>query len=249
MLVKIRLLWWVLLPFISACVAVNKPVPSHIKASAVNVQLGVGYLNQGNLELAEQKLYKALQQNHDSTAAHSAFAVLQEQLQDYRKAEYHYWQAIRLDPDDAAAANNYGTFLCRRNRQADAEAYFLRALENPQYKTPEIAYTNAGICLLRIGRNAEAREYLQKALAVRTHFPAALFSMARILSAESDYAGARHYLDRFHQITEPTAQSLGLALRVALKMDDHDDVNALSQQLKADFPDSEVNQSWLKGQE
>ncbi len=241
-----KLLLVFLVPFLGACVTVGDRVPDNIKASAINVQLGMGYLQQNNMELASKKLNKALRQDPDSATAHNAFAILQERLLQHDKAEHHYRRATQLDSDNSEAANNYGAFLCRNKREAESEKYFLKALENPLYKTPEFAYTNAAICLLRIDQRQEAKEYLRKALAARSNFSTALISMSSLVFEEEDYSAAKHYLDRFHLVAEPTAHSLWLAIRTELQLDSNRDVVELSEKLKTSFPDSEEYKSWLK---
>lgn len=231
---------------LSACVTDGVRVSDDEKASAINVQLGIGYLQQNNFELASQKLNKALKQNPDSASAHNAFGILQERLSQKDKAEYHYKRATKLDPKNSEAANNYGAFLCRNNREADSEEYFLKALKNPLYKTPEFAYANAAICLLRIEQRDRARDYLQKALAARSNFSTALIALARVEFEENNFSEAKLYIDRFHRVAEPTANSLWLAIRTELQMDANRDVDELSQKLKTNFPDSEEYKSWLK---
>lgn len=231
---------------LSACVTDGGRVPDNIKASAINVQLGIGYLQQNNMELASQKLNKAIRQDPDSASAHNAYAILQERLLETEKAEFHYRRATQLDPDNSEAANNYGAYLCRNKREAESEEYFLQALENPLYKTPEFAYTNAAICLIRIEQRERAREYLRKALAARSNFSTALISMAKLEFDDENFDSAKLFIDRFHRVAEPTASSLWLAIRTELQMDSERDVNELSQKLKSNFPDSEEYKSWLK---
>ncbi len=55
------------------------------KASKINVQLGIGYYHRGNLESANEKLIKALDQDPKSSQAHHAYAVLQNRFQDKEK--------------------------------------------------------------------------------------------------------------------------------------------------------------------
>ena len=231
---------------LSACVTEGGRVPDNIKASAINVQLGMGYLQQNNLQLASQKLNKALDQDPNSASAHNAYAILQERLLQVDKAEFHYQRATEIDPDNSEAANNYGAFLCRNKREEDSEAYFLKALKNPLYKTPEFAYTNAAICLMRIEQRKKARGYLQKALAVKGNFSTALISLAKLEFDEDNFPNSKLYLDRFHRVAVPTASSLWLAIRAELQMDSQRDVTELSQELKSKFPDSEEYKSWLK---
>jgi type IV pilus assembly protein PilF len=233
---------------LQACVAVDPQQTQNQKASAVNVQLGIGYLQQNKLELASEKLTKAVRQDPDSAAAHNAYAILQDRLQQYELAKYHYERATELDPDDSQAANNYGTFLCRRGREREAEEYFIQATRNPLYRTPEYAYTNAAICLQKIGETEDALEYLRKALAAKSDFAAALLAMADIKFEAGDYEAARLYVDRFHLVARPSAKSLWLAIQNTLQLDGRADISELVKQLETGFPDSKEYQAWLQTQ-
>jgi len=217
------------------------------QASAVNVQLGIGYLEQNNLELANEKLSKALRQDPNSASAHNAFAILQDRLLQTEKAEYHYRKATTLDPTNSRAANNFGAFLCRHGRELESEKYFLQALKNPLYSTPEFAYTNAALCLLQVGEQREtekAKEYLRKAIAARSDFGPALLAMAQLLFDQGQYSVAKPYLDRFHLVARPTARSLWLAIRNTLQIDGRGDVSELAQRLGSEFPNSEEYKAW-----
>jgi type IV pilus assembly protein PilF len=217
------------------------------QASAVNVQLGIGYLQQNNLELANDKLDKALRQDPNSASAHNAYAILQDRLLQTEKAEYHYKKATTLDPKNSQAANNYGAFLCRHGRELESEKYFMQALKNPLYSTPEFAYTNAALCLLQLGEPGEtekAKEYLRKAIAAKNDFGPALLAMAQILFDQGEYVAAKPYLDRFHLVDRPTARSLWLAIRNTLQIDGQGNVTELAQRLGHEFPDSEEFKDW-----
>ncbi len=238
-------LWYMLIPLLLSCVAVDpKPVDSE-KASAINVQLGIGYLQQNNLEIANEKLLKALKQDPKSSSAHNAYAMLQDRLLVKDKAAYHYEKATSLDPSDSQAANNYGTFLCRNNEEAKSEKYFLRALKNPLYKTPEYAYTNAALCLLRIKQRDKAIVYLTKALAANSNFPTALAAMAKITFEDQNFKQAKIYLDQYHLVARPSAKSLWLTIQTELALGSNFDVDELAAQLQKDFPNSDEYQSWL----
>ena len=218
------------------------------KASAVNVQLGIGYMQQNNLDLANEKLSKAINQDPESAPAHNAYAILQDRLLQTEKAEYHYEKATTLDPKNSQAANNYGAFLCRHGRERESEKYFLQALKNPLYSTPEFAYTNAALCLMQVGEPGEtvkAKEYLRKAIAAKSDFGPALLAMGNLLFDEGEYTAAKPYLDRFHLVAKPTAGSLWLAIRNTLQIDGQGDVTELAQRLGNEFPDSKEYKSWL----
>ena len=235
-----------LLPILTACVTVGgEPPAQNEKASAINVQLGIGYMEQNNFEQANQKLLKALRQNPDSATAHYVYAILQDQLLEKEVAGKHYKIAVELDPSDSAAANNYGKYLCLNGREAESEKYFLSALNNPLYRTPEIAYTNAGLCLLEMSEKTKAKTYFTKALAAKSNFGSALIEMSTLEMDEGKFDAAKLYIDRFHLVDRPTARSLWLAIRVERGINGASNVEELGQQLESEFPNSAELKSWL----
>lgn len=235
-----------LLPFLTACVTVGGEPPSqNVKASAINVQLGYGYMQQNNLEQANIKLLKALRQDPDSASAHNAYAILQDRLLEKDVAEKHYKIATKLDPKDSDASNNYGTFLCLNGREAESEKYFIQALKNPLYRTPEYAYTNAARCLLRIDEKVKAKKYLRKALAAKSDFGNALIEMAALEFDGDNNDNAKLYVDRYHLVAKPTARSIWLAIRAELGINGANNVEELGQQLESEFPNSAELKSWL----
>ena len=111
------------------------------------MNLGAGYVRQGNCTLAIERLRRALAQNPRLVEAHSTIAIAYDQIGSLEEAETHYLRATQLDPSSGGAANSYAVFLCnRQNRWTDAEPYFRRAAGDPNYPTPEAALTNAGVC-------------------------------------------------------------------------------------------------------
>ncbi|MCP4332065.1 MAG: type IV pilus biogenesis/stability protein PilW [Gammaproteobacteria bacterium] len=227
-----------------ASVPVDPGQTKNEKASAVNVQLGIGYLQQNNLELASEKLTKALRQDPESAPANNAYAILQERLKQYDLAEFHYEKATDLDKNNAQAANNYGAFLCRHGRELESEKYFLRALDNPLYSTPEFAYTNAAICLIKVNELKPAEDYLKKALTEKSDFAPALITMARLYFGEEDFENAKAYLDRYHLVARPSASSLWLDIRTVQLLDIDANIDELGQRLATDFPDSVEYKLW-----
>jgi len=227
-----------------ACVAVNPGKSREERASDVNTEMGLGYLQQDNFELATEKLVKALRQNPESVKANYVYAVLQDKLGQKELAELHYRKATELDPENSEAANNFGAFLCRNGRELESEGYFLKALDNPLYKTPEYAYTNAAICLLQVNQTEKGKEYLRKAVAAKSDFGPALLALADVLYNERDFTNAKIYIDRYHLVSRASARSLWLAIRNTLELNNEGEVKELAQRLESDFPDSTEYQQW-----
>lgn len=235
-----------LLGLLQACVTAGPTKSQNEKASAVNVQLGIGYLQQNKLELASEKLSKAIRQDPNSASAHNAYGILQERLLQLDKAEYHYKKATGLDPKNSQANNNFGAFLCRNGREVESEKYFLAALENPLYNTPEYAYTNAAICLIKVGRVEPAMDYLNQAIAARNDFGPAILAMGELLFNQSDHANAKRYLDVYNEVAQPSPRSLWLSIRNELELGGRGSgaIDRLGAQLEQNFADSDEYRSW-----
>ena len=245
MRIKIRLLVF-FLPILTACVtAGGEPPVQNKKNSAINVQLGIGYMQQNNFEQANQRLRRALDLDPDSSKANYFYALLQEQLQAKDVAEKHYKIAVELDSNDSVAANMYGKFLCLNGREAESEKYFLRAVDNSLYKTPEIAYTNAALCVLKMNQKVKAKTYFERALSAKSNFVIALIEMSALELSEGNFATAKIYIDRFHLVDRPTARSLWLEIRSELGINGGNNVKELGQKLESEFPNSVELKSWL----
>ncbi len=237
---------------LSGCVTVNEGgggATDFEKASKINVQLGIGYYNRGNLELANEKLLKAIRQDPKSSQAYHAYAVLQNRFLDPEKAEFYFKKSIELNPRNSEALNNYGAFLCSAKRIQESETMFLRAIDNQAYRSPEVAYTSAAVCLLKEGDVAKNREkaigYLRRALAIGSNYRPALINMAAITLEENNNELTRLYLERFNITGNPTARSLWLSIQNDLAMGDTSKIGLLTEQLENDFSDSEEYKQWL----
>jgi len=220
-----------------------------IKASKINVRLGVEYYRTGNYQLAVQKLQKAIKQDPKSSQAYHALAVLQNHFLAKDKAEKYFRKSISLDAQNSEALNNFGVFLCIDERYEEANKLLMRAVENPFYSSPAAAYTSAANCILKQGESQlerdKAKEYLSKALAAAINYRPALIKMASISLTEKDYKLTSLYLERFYLTGNATAQSLWLSIRNEQEIGDKSKVALLAEQLRANFPDSDEFKQWL----
>ncbi|WP_058499211.1 type IV pilus biogenesis/stability protein PilW [Legionella gratiana] len=142
----------------------NLKKPDLSKAASYNVQLGLGYLKQGDRPRAKKKLLTALEQEPTSPDVNSALAYYFEQTKELDQAEKYYLKAISLTGSGGAQLNNYGAFLCRQGDYKKAEKYFLKAVNDLQYIHTAGAYENAGLCALSVLNEERAMFYFAKAL-------------------------------------------------------------------------------------
>ncbi len=202
------------------------------------IRLGVGYMQEGKFEQALIRLQRALELNPRSAEAHDALGVLHERLAQYDEAEENFRKAIQLRPEFSRARTNFGSFLCRRDRVEEAEEQFEAAVANPLYENPEIAYTNAGLCLYQAGDLDKAENYLRRALQINPRVGVALLRMADITYQSSRYLPARAYLQRYTEVGPHTPESLWLGFRIEDELGDRDTASKYAMLLEANFPDS-----------
>ncbi len=207
-------------------------------AAQIHTELGQHYLQRGKLEVALGKLKKALQFDPNYMPAHTVIAVLYERIGKLQLAEKHYRKAQALDPTKGSVNNNLGQFLCKVGRIDEAMGYFSKAVADPFYKTPLAAYVNAGTCLVKAGRPAEAEVQLDKALRLSPADPEALFQMASALVAQDDFFHARAFIQRFDALGHPRPEALLLGYTIEARLGELKAARQYAEQLRAQFPDS-----------
>lgn len=225
---------------LAACASGPKKFESHHDSSAdINAKLGLSYMQQGDYDVALEKLKKALDQDPNSVAAHHYSAELYKALNNFELADQHYRKALRLDGNDPAIHNNYGVFLCDRKRYEEAEKQFLQAAKISSYRRPDEAYENAGLCALRIPDARRAEGYFRQALEINPLLPNTLYQMALLNFNARQYLPARAFLQRYAAFAPATPQTLWLAYRVERALDNSAEAEQYATELRTRFPKSE----------
>lgn len=221
----------------------SKRAGEKASAAEINVKLGESYLRQGKLEIAKQKLDKALELDPKLTDAHTVIAVLYEQIKDPVAAERHYRRAAELEPKNGDVNNNYGTFLCRQGDYARADQHYARALQDPFYDTPAVALTNRGTCAQKWGKPELAEESFRRALQISPNQPEALLALADILYRKGDYFRARAFVQRHDAGGKAGPDALLLAMRIEEGLGDRRAARDYRTRLLEQFPESEQAQN------
>lgn len=207
------------------------------EAAALQVKLGQGYLTEGQLETARDKLRRALELDPNSADAHTLMAVLHERINRPQLAESFYRRAAELKPEDGSTNNNVGAFLCGTGRFDEAEPYFQRALQDPFYRTPALAYTNAGVCAAKAGRHEKAETYFRQSIELEPGNAVALFELARIHLQKGDFLRARAFLQRYEaHAGQVDPEALDLGARIEDRAGDAPAAAEYRRRLQSEFP-------------
>ena len=221
-----------------ASTGVKEPVNEESPA-VINAKLGLGYLRQGNYDVALSKLEKALQQDPKLPMAHHYIAEVYRQTGSFELAGEHFERALKLDSHDPLLQNNYGVFLCDQKRYKEAEQRFLKVIAMPTYKHPDEAYENAGLCALRIPDPVKAEKYFRRALDINPRLSNSLYQMAQLNFDAHEYLKARAFLQRYFPVAGHTPQTLWLGIKIEGELGDEAALTQYNKLLLDNFPDSE----------
>lgn len=169
------------------------------KASGLNVALGLGYLEQGDVQRSKRKLLLAMKQAPKSAKAAGAFAYYLEKTGEKRQAQDFYLKAIRFGGSKGPQLNNYGAYLCREGKYIEAIGYFNRASRDLHYENSAGALENAGLCAVEIPNLSLAESYFKKALEQDPRRLNSIYELAKISFGYKRYDGALKYVQQFEK--------------------------------------------------
>jgi type IV pilus assembly protein PilF len=215
----------------------------------IHTELGALYFQAGNPAAALEHLALALEIDSRFHQANSVRGLVYASLREFAKAEADFARALSRAPDDPEVNNNYGWFLCETGKEVQSIAYFLKALKDPLYETPDRAYANAGSCALKAGDLDKAQGYLLQAIRLsRDGAVSARLALAKIFYRRGVFSESRVYLGDVLRLMEPpTAEALWLGLRLERKLGNTGAEGGFAAQLRSRYPTSNEYQEFLKG--
>lgn len=226
---------WLLIALLTGCASDGNKTRD---LAQIYTQMGATYFKRGDYALARERLERALENKPDYAPAHQVMAEVFSRQNRLADAERHYHTALELDGDNPTLLNNYAVFLCGNNRLADSEQYFLRAVSDPDYSTPALAYENLGMCMLRVPDVAKAEEYFKAALKHDPKLANPLVRLTRLKFDKSEFINARAFFQRYMEVGPPTPGMLFLGIQIERRLGDKSAEKRLSETLTTQFPDS-----------
>lgn len=214
----------------------------------IHTELAGAYYERGNLAVALEELRIAIAADPGYAPAYNVLALVHADLRENDQAQANFERALRLNASDPDVNHNYGWFLCRTNREEQSLRYFLAAVRNPLYATPQKSYTLAAGCAMRKNLDADAQDFYERALRLDANYPSAVIGLAQLRYKRGQYADSRALVGRYNKLVEPTAESLWLALRVERRLGDRNAESIYAAQLRRQFAGSPEHQELMKGQ-
>lgn len=209
------------------------------KRARVRLELASAYFGRGMMTTALDEVKLAIAADPNVSAAFNLRGLIYASLGDEKLAEESFRRALQLDARDADAMQNYGWYMCQRQRYDEAEAMFDRALAVPQYRDAQRTLISKGVCQARKGDWAQAEQTLMKAYEMNPGSPVAAVNLSEVLYHNGGYERARFYMRRVNDMPEVSnAGTLWLALRIERRLGNDEAVRDLSYRLRSRFPES-----------
>ena len=222
----------------------TKPVTDNQAADGrrraeVHSALAGEYYQRGNFAVALQETRLAIKDDPTYVGAYNMQGLVLMELKEDGPARESFAQALRIQPNNSEVLNNYGWFLCTRNEAQRGLDMMQKATTDNMYPTPEKAYLSIGLCLRRLGRNAEAEASLRRAVLIRPDMIGALYNLAELTYEAGRPKEAENYLLRYMRLTsQPSFDALVMGVKIARARNDSGAEQSYLQQLRRRFPDA-----------
>ncbi len=200
------------------------------------------YVQRGAIGQSQETISQALALDPNSVDANNIAGLIYGKSQQPELAVKHFKKALSEARNDASTLNNYGNFLCDHSDTKQAEEKFLRAGTHAGNPSPEIAYTNAGLCVLRTPDIDQAENYFKTALNFKQKNSVALFQLAQINLTKGRGIPALERLHAYSQFASHSPQTLKLGIEVGRLMRDKEVEISYYNLLQNKYPKSEEYQ-------
>lgn len=220
-----------------------------LQSAKLHTELAAEYYHRGQYKVAIEEVEEAFKSDANYAPAHNMYGLINMSLHEDVKARRNFEQALKISPNDSETHNNYGWFLCQRmpEQMAQAIEHFMIASNDPLYQTPELSYTNAGICELKRNNYPAARNFFEKALSISAAYPPALIGLIEIDFKSGNLLEAKSKLSHYMQYSTQTPESLWLAIKIERKTGDRYAEESYAYQLMKRFPNSKEASALREG--
>jgi type IV pilus assembly protein PilF len=206
--------------------------------AVIKTDLAAGYYERGQFDVAIDVLREAEQLDPNYARIFDIYGLVYTMLGENQRAESSFRRALSIAPNDPDIHANWGAFLCATGRERESIPELEAAVRDPLYKTPEIAFINAGKCTLALGDSGKADEYFRRALASSPNNPIASYQLALLAYRQARIPDARFWLRPAVQAAAPRPDALYLGMCIERKLGDRQAELSFVSQLKNRYPDA-----------
>jgi type IV pilus assembly protein PilF len=134
------------------------------KALENYINLAVGYLEQDDLPNAKRHLANATSLDGNNSEVYAIWGLVYSREGEEDLADESFRRALRINPGNSQARNNYSAFLFANNRFSDAYDELQRVVQDTEYPARAQAFENLGLSALRLNRIDDAENAFRRAV-------------------------------------------------------------------------------------
>ena len=209
------------------------------KRGRVRLELATAYFGRGQLNTALDEVKLSIAADPKVAAAFNLRGLIYASMGDEALAEESFRRALQIDGRDADTLQNFGWYLCQKQRFPEADALFTQALTVPQYRDSPRTLMTKGVCQARAGQWLQAEGTLSRSYELDPSNPSTAVNLAEVLYRRNELERARFYIRRVNAQSEFTsAQTLWLAARIEHKIGNTQGAQDFGNQLSSRYPES-----------
>lgn len=207
----------------------------------IKTQLAIEYMGSGDYRQATASIEEALKLMPQSDVAWMVKAQIYQYLKVKETAQASFQKALSLNPNSAEINNNYGWFVCSVLNDPNASIpYFDKALADPTYPNPYVAYMNKGICSAKMGQFSLAQAYLERGLASAPEFAPLQRELARTKLMAGQATEADYYFRKYQSMVDKLqADDLLLGWKISRALGNTQAAYEYEAQLRTNYPYSD----------
>lgn len=208
------------------------------KRAQAHVELGLDYLKRGQFDTAREELDVAISIDPASDQAYHGKGLLLAQTGYTSEAQQMLARAVRINPKNYVAANDYGIYLCRNGEHTGG----IKNLNRVESKQDNLYRTNTllglGICHFQMGDLIPAKGYFIEVLESAPGLPQALLPMAEISFQQQNFLSARAFIERYISVGAISERALVLGATTEIQLDDVEKARQYFRELRRVYPSS-----------
>lgn len=241
---------WVVLALcctLASCVTVTQSrltkKASPDKAVANYTELGVGYLQHNHLDMARDRLNKALAINENYAPANDAMGLVWQMEGELELAEESFKKAIREDKKFTLAHHHLGVLYTQQQKFSQAEKELKIASNDPYYENRARAFNDLGMTYFKQNKTSDAMYAYGNTLRISPYDVDALVNLSTLKFEAQQYDESNKLFERLDRLvqreqTKHTAHSLWLGIKIATVAQQTQRAIKFASELKRQFPNS-----------
>lgn len=207
------------------------------------IQLATGYLEQNDLPNVKRHLNNAATLDSNNSDVFALWGLVYSREGEARLADESFRRALRVNPRNSQARNNYAAFLYAEERFEDAYDELEIVVDDTTYNNRAQAFENLGLAAVRLGRDDDAAYAFGRALQLNSNQLRSSLELADLNLRKQDVLQARAYyrnyltLIQFYNLPQ-TARGLWTGIQLESALGNDENVRQFGAQLEQGFSSS-----------